>query len=381
MENIFTQAAIVQATCEFGLAEYLATELRELGCEIKRVHRTGVEVMATMNECMRLCLSSRLAYSFLYQLADFSCRNADELYRFCTAYAWEEILSPTAEISLTCRVNNETITDTRFPVLKLKDAIVDRLREKYATRPNSNNEKRGVVIHLNWEKDQAWLFINAAGNKLSDRGYRRNAGTAPLRENLAAAILRAMNYDGTLTLINPMGGSGTLAIEAALIMKNFAPGLLRDNFSFKHLKPFDAPAYLQLRQQLTQQKKSANFAPIILSDQDEQAINNARKNAATAGVENLITFQVGDFTATKISGEKKLIVINPPYGERIGEIKDLEILYAQIGDWLKQHCQNSTGYVFTGNRELAKKIGLKPTRKFALMNGKIDCRLLQYDIW
>lgn len=381
MPNIFAETAVVQATCDNGLAPYLADELAGLGFPARRTHRNGVEISATGADCMRLCLSSRIAYTFLYQLLDFPCRNADTLYRTCAAYPWEEVIAPEAEISVTCRVNTPSVNDTRYPVLKLKDAIVDRLREKRGARPNSSNERNGAVIHLNWQEGHAWVFLNTAGQKLSDRGYRRSPGGAPLRETLAAAILQAMGYDGTQPLVNPMCGSGTLAIEAALIMRRCAPGLLRDRYGFQHLQGYSPEAYLQQRQALTKAKKNSGYPPIIASDISPDAVATARRNAATAGVDNLIKFQVGDFRETVVPAENSAIVLNPPYGERLGEVQELESLYKAIGDWFKQKCQGCTGYVFTGNRELGKKVGLHPDRRFEFFNAKIECRLFRYGIY
>ena len=381
MENVFTAPAVVQATCDNGLAPYLEAELAELGFPARRVHRNGAEIVANMNGCERLCLSSRIAYAFLYQLLEFPCRDANELYQTARGYTWEEVLTPEAELSITCRVSTPSVNDTRYPVLKLKDAIVDRLRERCQTRPNTNNDRRGAVVHLNWQDGHAWAFLNAAGQKLSDRGYRRSPGAAPLRETWAAAILRAAGYDGARPFVNPMCGSGTLAIEAALVMRHCAPGLLRDQYGFKHLRGFSAEGYARLRRELSKEKKTSGFFPIIASDIDPEAVACARRNAATAGVDGLIDFQVCDFRETRFSGENACIVLNPPYGERLGEVRELEPLYKAIGDWLKQKCQGTTGHVFTGNRELGKKIGLKPDRRFEFFNAKIECRLFRYGIY
>lgn len=381
MENLFAAPGTVQATCDNGLMPYLEEELRELGFPAVRTHRTGVEIRATINDCEKLCLNSRIAYTFLYQLLEFPCRDADALYKRCAAYPWEEILTTEAELSITCRVSTPSVNDTRYPVLKLKDAIVDRLRERCRIRPNTNNDRRGAVVHLNWQDDKAWVFVNTAGQKLSDRGYRRLPGGAPLRESLAAAILRAAACDGTRALVNPMCGSGTLAIEAALIMRGCAPGLLRDQYGFKHLRGFNNAAYQALRQTLNKAKKSGGFKPIIATDIDPEAVANARKNAATAGVDGLIEFQTCDFRETRLPAEGADIILNPPYGERLGEMRELEQLYPAIGDWFKQKCTGCTGYVFTGNRDLGKKIGLKPDRRFEFMNAKIDCRLFKYSIY
>ncbi|MDR0868486.1 MAG: class I SAM-dependent RNA methyltransferase [Planctomycetota bacterium] len=380
--NLFTTAATVQATCERGLAPYLAAELTARGFPPRREHKTGVEIAATLSDCARLCLQSRVAYSFLYQVLNFRANNADELYRAAAKYPWEDALLPDVEITLTSRVQNDSITDTRYPTLKLKDAIVDRLRQAHGRRPNSNGEKNGAVVHLNWQDDQAWIFINAAGQKLSDRGYRKIPGRAPVRETLAAAIVTATGYDGSQPLIIPMGGSGALAIEAALIARRAAPGLLRDNYGFKHLKNFSPDDYRQWRKDLAKAKTGGAVAPIILGDIDEEAVRAARQNAKTAGVDGLLKFYTGDFRETpyigESGGEGGIIIVNPPYDERMGANA---ALYKSIGDWLKQKCKGNTAYVFTGNKELAKKIGLHAERRFEFFNAQIDCRLLKFSLY
>lgn len=377
----FTKRSTIQATCEKGLAPWLAAELAGLGCTVVREHRTGVELEGTLNDCIRLNLTTRIAYSILYQLSEFPCRDQQELYNAVRALPWEQMLPSDGYFSVVCKVSNDTIRDTRIPSLKVKDAIADRIRAACGRRPDSGKERDGAVVHLNWHNDRAWLYLNTSGGKISDRGYRRLPHTAPLRESLAAALLMAAGYDGGKPLLNPMCGSGTLAIEAALIARGAAPGLLRDNWGFMHLAGFTREAYVAVREELKKGQGRRATPAIIASDIDPKALEAARQNARTAGVEGLIDFRECDFAETPVPPEAGVIIINPEYGERLGEAAALEGLYKRMGDWLKQSCKNWDGYIFTGNLELAKKIGLRASRRFEFMNGKIDCRLLRYQMY
>jgi putative N6-adenine-specific DNA methylase len=223
--------------------------------------------------------------------------------------------------------------------------------------------------------------LNTSGVKLSDRGYRKMPVKAPLREMLAAAIVMAAGYDGSQNLVLPMCGSGTLAVEAALIATGRAPGLLRPNFGFKHLKAFDENIWKTVRGEARKKIRKSIDKRIIATDIAPEAIEASKQNAKTAGVDHLIEFKVCDFADTPLPEEENIIIMNPEYGQRLGETAELEELYKRIGDYLKQKCAGSTAYIFTGNKELAVKIGLKASRKFPFYNGNIECRLLKYELY
>jgi putative N6-adenine-specific DNA methylase len=269
-----------------------------------------------------------------------------------------------------------------FANLRVKDAIVDRLRDKTGTRPTTGAELTGAVIHLFWKNDEAELFVDTSGDSLARHGYRKIPGRAPMLEALAAATILATRWDRVSPFINPMCGSGTLAIEAALLASNSRPGLFRDNYAFMHLKEYDETVYLRERNLLEKQIADVPGLRIIASDYSEQAVANARKNAHAAGVSDMIEFSVGDFAATEVPQDRPGIVfLNPEYGERLGEIAELENTYSRIGDFFKQQCRGYFGYIFTGNMDLAKKIGLKAARKIEFYTSTIDCRLLEYELY
>ncbi len=202
-----------------------------------------------------------------------------------------------------------------------------------------------------------------------------------MQETLAAGVILAMGYDGSVPLVNPMCGSGTLAIEAALIASKRPPGLLRENFGFMHRKGFDSDTWQSMRRSARKIRTKSTIAPIIATDIDAGAIGAAGKNAETAGVHHMIRFDVCDFAETPIPPERGIVVINPEYGERLGVIAELEKTYRRMGDFFKQRCPGWTGYIFTGNLELAKKVGLRTSRRMEFFNAKIDCRLLKYELY
>jgi putative N6-adenine-specific DNA methylase len=266
--------------------------------------------------------------------------------------------------------------------VKVKDAIADRFRAHTGSRPDSGPDLDGVVVHLYWKDIQAELFLDTSGETLSKHGYRKIPGKAPMLESLAAATILAMHWNRQSPFINPMCGSGTLAIEAALLASNRKPGLYRSNYSFMHLRDYKPSFYEQRMKEVEQAVSKDLQIQIIASDISEDAVNISRINAGIAGVEELITFQQCDFATTTVpEGQSGVIMFNPEYGDRLGEEIALQETYARMGDFLKQQCKGYMGYIFTGNLELAKKIGLKPKRRMEFFNGKIDCRLLEYELY
>jgi putative N6-adenine-specific DNA methylase len=269
-----------------------------------------------------------------------------------------------------------------YASLRVKDAIVDRLREKRGSRPETGSELVGAVIHLFWKNEHAEVFIDTSGNSLGRHGYRKIPGQAPMLESLAAATILATRWDRRSPFINPMCGSGTVAIEAAMIATNRRPGLFRTNYAFMHLQGYDDTVYYKEDALLEEQIVEIPGLRIIATDYSPRAIENSKKNAIAAGVLDLIEFDVCDFADTEIPPDVPgILYINPEYGERLGDEQELEVTYARIGDFMKQKCGGYFGYVFTGNLELAKKIGLKAKRKIEFYTSKIDCRLLEFELY
>lgn len=379
--DVFTYRRKIIITCHKWLAPALEKEVIALGFTPERTFQTGVELFGTVTDCIKLNLRLRCASQVMYSLKSFSCADPDELHRNLRLIHWEKIIPPNGYFSVTSNVFHPTISTNLFANLRVKDAIVDRMRDAIQRRPTTGSDLVGAVIYLFWKNDLAEIFIDTTGETLAKHGYRKLPGQAPMLEALASATILSSKWDRSSAFINPMCGSGTLAIEAALIATNRVPGLLRDNYAFMHILEFERSMYLDERAKLEDEIMQQANLKIIASDISEKAINIARINAEAAGVADLIDFEECDFADTTIPEGDGIVMFNPEYGERLGDETELQTTYALIGDFLKQKCKGKTGYVFTGNLELAKAIRLKPSRRIEFLNAKIDCRLLEYEMY
>lgn len=380
--QLFNNSNRIIVTCSNRLSPFLQQEILELGFQPVRIFKTGVELKGTLVDCIKLNLNLRCASQVLFSINEFTARNADDLYNALLHFEWEDILMADGYFSITSNVDNATINNSLFANVKVKDAIVDRFRNRTGQRPNSGPELDKAVIHLYWKEDLAEIFIDTSGETLSKHGYRKIPGKAPMLEALAAATLLATKWDRISPFINPMCGSSTIAIEAALLATNRRPGLYRNNYAFMHLVGFQEEMYTQERKRLDENVFEVPGLIIIATDISTDAINISKINAGAAGVTDLIQFGIGDFESTDIPAELPgVIYFNPEYGDRLGVEAELEITYGRIGDFMKQKCKGYMGYIFTGNLELAKKIGLKPKRRIEFYTSKIDCRLLEYELY
>jgi len=372
----------IRITCAQALAPFLAGEVEALGLPVTATTRTGVTTHGGWPDAWRLCLELRTAFQVLYPLHEFACRSPDDLYRVARSLAWEKLIDADGYVTVESRVDHPSINNSMFPNVRLKDAIVDRIADRVGRRPDSGSDRRGVVVHLYWKGDRATVSLNAAGRKLADRGYRRNPHKAPLRENLAAAILLASGWRGREPLVLPMCGSGTLAIEAALIGLDRAPGLLRSSFALCHVRGFDERAWSAMRAEARGRAARTLGAPIIATDLDRRAVEAARKNAETAGVSRHIEFGVCDFAATPMPpGGPGVLIVNPEYGARLGDESALASTYERLGSFFKTRCAGWTCHVLSGNPRLTASLGLKASRRVPLFNADIECRLLRYEMW
>ena len=379
--QIFSITRRIIVTCSNRLSPFLQKEIAELGFIPVRVFKTGVELNGTLNDCIRLNLNLRCASQVLFSVKEFNAANADDLYKVLLDFQWEDIIAQDGYFSISSNVDNPTINNSLFANVKVKDAIVDRFRNKTGERPNSGPELDKAVIHLYWKDTSTEIFIDSSGETLSKHGYRKIPGKAPMLESLAAATLLATNWDRRSPFINPMCGSGTLAIEAVLLATDRKPGLLRMNYAFMHLVGYDEQVYRDEYKKLEQQVIDLPLLKVIASDNSEDAINISKVNAGIAGVEEQIEFIVCDFEETPLPETPGVVIFNPEYGDRLGLESELELTYRRIGDFMKKKCKGFTGYIFTGNLELAKKIGLKPSRRIEFYTSKIDCRLLEYELY
>ena len=381
VEPLWKRKSQIVITCAKAIVPFLREEILSLELPILSEGTSYVETEGTMEDAMRLNLFIRTGHRVLFLLKSFKARSPEGLYDKVSKMEWEEYLPEDEYLCVTSSVETPSIKDSRFANLKCKDAIVDRMKRVHGHRPDSGPERNRVVVHLYWKNEQCLLYFDTSGESLSKRGYRKITLKAPMQETLAAAVVLATGWNGEGNFVNPMCGSGTLATEAVLIGLNRAPGSLRNNFGFMHLKGFDESLWRALHKKAKGAAKRQLYGKIIVTDISQEAVVSAEKNATTAGVNHWMEFGRCDFSETPIPGREGVIVLNPEYGQRLGETEKLKETYKKIGDFFKQKCKGYTGYIFTGNPDLAKRVGLRPKRRIPFFNGEIECRLLEYELY
>lgn len=372
--------APVFVSCPLYFPPVLAEEIRNLGFTVTGQTDNGVRLNASLSDCMKLNLWLRTAHHVYWSLGKSTIQDAEQLYRWAKEMPWELWISPNSSVTVVASVRNDTIRDNRFAGLKLKDAIVDRIRAKKGRRPDAGSEKVGVVIFLHWNGEDAEIFFDTSGDPLSKRGYRLNPGDAPMQETLCAAVLLLAGWNGQADFVNPMCGSGTLGIEAAMIAANRAPSILREHFSFMELEGFFRQDWGDLHMAALAGEKEP-VARFYLSDIDLRMPRIARENAERAGVSQWCSFEQADFRKAKMPKDAAMIVLNPEYGKRLGEEDALVPVYKALGDWIKTLDASKTVFVFAAQSSLIKNIGLRPDAKVPFLNGPLDCRWLSFPVY
>ena len=376
------------APCPKGLESLLADELRALGADNVRETRAGVAFGGNLACGYRACLWSRLASRILLTIARFPVSSAETLYAGAQATDWSRHLQPDGTLAVDCSGSAPGITHTNFGALKVKDAIVDQLRAHSGERPTIEVERPDVRVNVHLHHNEATLGIDLSGESLHRRGYRTESGEAPLKENLAAAILLRAEWPAIAreggALIDLMCGSGTLLIEGALMAGDIAPGLTRDYFGFLYWLGHDATAWETLLAEARARRHAgiAKLPPMRGYDQDMRAIRTAHANATRAGVDDHIDFERRTLAeCAPETAATGLVVLNPPYGERIGEPGELPTLYRDLGEQLRQHFPGWRAAVLTASDPgLGRNMGLRARRYHTLFNGSIECRLLHFEI-
>ncbi len=383
--NNFNVGSKVIVTCNRGLAPAVAQELVELGYTPCGVFDSFVELEGTLNDSIRLNLNLRCASQVMYSLHEFQCSDPEELYESVLELPWESWIDESGYFSVHANVSHPSIRSGMFANVKVKDAIVDRIRNATGRRPDTGAELLGAVIYLYWRDKTAEVYFDTSGETLARHGYRLYPGKAPMVEALAAGVILTSKWDKSGPFVNPMCGAGTIAIEAALIATGRAPGLMRSEYAFQHIKGFEPETFIRQRKLMEARVVDPAHLEIVASDIDPEAVRIARANAAKAGVAEYIRFSVCDFAETalpdKDPDKQGVIMFNPEYGERLGEESELVDTYKRIGDFMKQKCGGYWGYVFTGNLELGKKIGLKTKRRIEFATAQLDCRLLEFELY
>ena len=378
------------ATTPKGMESLLAAELRRLGAASVRETRAGVAFEGDLTIAYRSCLWSRLANRILLPLSRFTAETPEALYAGVRAIDWDGHLAADASLAIDFTASQSKITHSHYGALKAKDAIVDQLRERHGCRPDVKRERPAVRINIYLHRDEATLSLDLSGESLHRRGYRSEAMAAPMKENLAAAILLRAGWPEVAKaggpLLDPLCGSGTLLIEGALMAADIAPGLGREYFGFLGWRGHDAALWQTLQEEAATRRDAglAHLPAIIGYDADRGAVRAAHDNIARAGLSAHIHVErreLGDCTPP--SGKHAtsgLVVSNPPYGERLGELSELQYLYGHLGERLKTHFGGWRAAIFTANPELGKRMGLRARKIYSLYNGALECKLLCFDI-
>ncbi|NML66584.1 hypothetical protein HHL22_15355 [Hymenobacter sp. RP-2-7] len=372
------------ATTQFGLEDVLADELRQLGATIDYVGSRAVEFQGSQRLLYEAVLWSRTAMRLLRPFADFDAPDERALYDEVYAIDWLRYLQPDQTFAITAVVNKSSFEHSLYVAQLTKDAIVDQLRERTGRRPSIDTKNPDIRIHLRMLENEVILSLDAAGDSLHRRGYRQGTNEAPLNEVLAAGLVLLSGWDQQSPLIDPFCGSATILTEAGLLAQRMAPGLFHQGkFGFENWPDFDAALWQQVQQEAAAQRLDEPQAYLAGSDLDPRVIEQAKANVAAAGLDECIRLAVRDVRDARPPQNQPpgVLLTNPPYGERIGEEAQMDALYKTLGDTLKTNFQGYEAYVFTGNLEAAKRIGLKATRRLPLFNGPIDCRLLKYELY
>ncbi|GAA5523471.1 ribosomal RNA large subunit methyltransferase K/L [Microbulbifer aestuariivivens] len=379
------------ATCPKGLEPLLAQELGELGGVVTREQPAAIHFSGTLAVAYRACLWSRLANRILLRLAHEKIADAEDLYRVVAALPWEAHISPSGKLWVQFSGTNREIRNSQFGAQKAKDAIVDRLRQQSGTRPLVERDNPDLSVVLRLHRDQLDVSIDLSGESLHRRGYRTHIGAAPLKENLAAALLLRCGWPEIAAeggaLLDPMCGSGTILIEGALMAADCAPGLLRESFGFERWLNHQNDIWLELREEALERRAAglARQLPEIRGyDGDAKVLFAAEANIRRAGLEKHVRVSCRPVAAFKIPShrpvERGLVLTNPPYGERLGEQEALRETYAELGRQLKQEFPGWLVGIFTGNPELGFSTGLRSHKQYQLFNGSIPSQLLLFRV-
>ncbi len=422
------------ATTSLGLEAVLAEELKSLNARNITIGRGGVSFEGDFEHVYLTNLWLRTATRVLLVLRTFSAAHEVMLYDQIKRMKWENYLTPEKTLAVDCtmggvsrptqeerlerrfgteRTDNRRgglgsnrgndrarrgerdryyeekapkkgLTHSHYVSLKIKDAIVDRCREKYGSRPDVNTEMPDFKIHAYVVGTKCTLSLDTTSRSLHERGYRKETGEAPIKETLAAALVKLTEWDGKVPFYDPMCGSGTFSIEAAMIAQNVAPGLMRadDYFGFKGFPEYDEKIWKKLKEEARAKINLKQQARIYSYDQNPHRLQQSKENAKRAGVDKIIHFEKKEFIDSEPPcKDAGLLLMNPPYGERMGDPEQMQLLYKRIGDTLKHHYKGWNAFIFTGNIESMKWVGLRTSRRIHLHNGPIECRLLKYQMF
>jgi putative N6-adenine-specific DNA methylase len=368
------------ATTARGLEEITAQELTKLGAKDVKTDFTGVHFTGDQRLLYKVNLWGRTIFRVLQTIKTVKAKNRHQLYQQVQKINWSKYIQPEQTLSVRATGENQELNHTHFTALQIKDAIVDQQMQYTGKRSSVDTDQPNICINAHIHEDSCILSLDSTGESLHRRGYRPAVGLAPLKETLAAALLYLTEWEGDRVLYDPFCGSGTILLEAALLGLNIAPGLSRDFFLFQNWADFDEQLWEELLEEAEKAQKN-KIPPIIGSDVDADIVRQAQKNAKICHLDRDIEIYQRHLVDIQPPAPSGIILCNPPYGKRIADTESLFPLYKLLGDILKQRFQGWTAYIFSGNKELTKKIGLRTSRRVPIDNGGIPCTLLKYELY
>ncbi len=361
-----------------GLEQLLANELIGIGAENVEIQKRSVKFEGDTEILYKANFHCRTAIRILKPIHHFTARNEDELYGLARKFDWTSIMDLSHKFAVDSVVNSEFFTHSHFVSLRIKDAIADHFRDRYGKRPFVDPKKPQIHINIHISGQECTLLLDSSGESLHKRGYRLNQVLAPLNEVLAAGLIMLTGWDGKTPFIDPMCGSGTILIEAALIARGIAPGVFRKEFGFEHWFDFDKAL---LEKVFNDESFERDIDPIIIgADISKGAIEVAKENVRNSGLQKLINIEaksIFDLTPPSTPG---IVLTNPPYGERLKK-EQIEVFYQQLGDCFKQRFTNFDIWILSGNKDAMKSFGLHPSKTYSLVNGSIECKYQRFNIY
>ncbi|WP_312765915.1 class I SAM-dependent RNA methyltransferase [Epilithonimonas sp.] len=368
----------IQIKTFFGLETILAEEVKKLGGKKVDAKNRAVTCEGDLGFLYKLNYSCRTALKIMVPIMEFKAFNESKYYDKLFKFEWDQFLEKHQSFAIDSTVNSERFKHSQFMTLKMKDAIVDYFQEKYNIRPNVNKDNPDIKFHLHIDRELVTISIDSSGDPLFKRGYRKEQTVAPINEVLASGMLQLAGWDGKGNFLDPMCGSGTLLIEAAMIAMDLPAQIFRKSFSFQNWKNYDEELFQKIKE--FRINRVREFAGKIVGyDMDARALNAARTNIEAAEMEDIIEVRKQNFFDSEKDMFPLLMVFNPPYDERIS-IND-DDFYKKIGDTFKQHYPNTLAWLISADLDAPKKIGLRPSRKIKLFNGKLETRFLQYEMY
>ncbi len=363
-----------------GMEEMGMQELESLGAKgLRKVYR-GVYFRANQRVLYHINYNARLLTRILAPLSSFPCSNTTTLYNRAKELNWQKILSPDKTFAIFANVSHSKITHSKYAALRLKDALADYFREQCGQRPNVDVDNPDVWINLFIDNNKATISLDTSGGSLHKRGYRLQALEAPMQETLAAAIIRFSRWDGETGLWDPMCGSGTLVCEALMHYCRIPAGYLRTRFGFEVLPDFDSALWQSVKEEAQKKMRPLPAGKIMASDISRKAVALSKKNCDALPYHENVSWSLSDVRQSE-GASNITIITNPPHGIRLGEKEEVALLYRDFGAFLKKQCKKSVAYVYIGDRDLIKKVGLKPSFKKPMVSGAIDGRLCKFEVY